>query len=104
MNATKGSPQGTNRKNARWAGVFYIIATVAPISTVFFVGFLGGQIAGGGPIPDYLVNVSANEAQVVIGMFIELIYALAVVGIVVNLFPTLKEYNEVSALWFSQVY
>jgi hypothetical protein len=101
MNATKGSPQGTNRKNARWAGVFYIIATVAPISTVFFVGFLGGQIAGGGPIPDYLVNASANEAQVVIGMFIELIYALAVVGIVVNLFPTLKEYNEVSALWFS---
>jgi hypothetical protein len=100
MSTTKGSRHGTNRKNARWAGVFYIIATVAPISTIFFVGFLGGEVAGE-PIPDYLANVSPNEAQVVIGMLIELIWALAVVGIVVNLFPTLKKYNEVSALWFS---
>ena len=51
----------TDRKNAIWAGVFYIIATAAPISTIFFVGFLGGEIAGGEPDPDYLVNVSANE-------------------------------------------
>jgi hypothetical protein len=100
MNTTKGSPRGTNRKNARWAGVFYIIATLAPISTIFFVGFLGGEIAGE-PIPDYLANISANENQVVIGMLIELIWALAVVGILVNLFPTLKKCNEVSALAFS---
>ncbi len=100
MNTIKGSPHGTNRKNAIMAGVFYIAATVAPIATTFFVGFLGGQVAGE-PIPDYLANVSANEAQVVIGMLIELIWALAVVGIVVNLFPTLKKYNEVSALGFS---
>jgi hypothetical protein len=90
----------TNRKNARWAGVFYIIATVAPISTIFFIGFLGGEIAGE-PIPDYLVNVSADEWQVVIGMLIELIWALAVVGILVNLFPILKKHNEASALGFS---
>jgi hypothetical protein len=90
----------TNRKNAIMAGVFYIAATVAPIATIFFVGFLGGEVAGE-PIPDYLANVSANEAQVVIGMLIELIWALAVVGILVNLFPTLKKHNEVSALGFS---
>jgi hypothetical protein len=101
MNTGKGSPQGTNRKNARWAGVFYIIATVAPISTIIFVGFLGGAVAGGEPIPDYLVTVSANEAQVVIGTFIELIYALAVVGIVVTLFPILRRHNEALALGFS---
>jgi len=100
MNTTKGSPHGPDRKNARWAGVFYIIATAAPIATVFFVGFLGGQVAGE-PIPDYLVNVSANENLVVIGMLIELIWALAVVGIVVNLFPILKKHNEALALWFS---
>jgi len=57
-----------------------IIATVAPILTVSFIGFLGGLVAGK-PIPDYLVNVSVNERQVVIGMFIELIWALTVVGI-----------------------
>ena len=101
MNTTKGSPQGTNRKNARWAGVFYIIATLAPISTILFVGFLGGAVAGGEPIPDYLVNVSANEAQVVIGMLIELIYVLAVVGIVVTLLPIFRKQNEALALGFS---
>jgi len=89
----------TSRKNARWAGVFYIIATVAPISTIFFIGFLGGGVAGE-PIPDYLVNVSANERQVIIGMLIELIWALAVVGIIVTLFPILKKHNEALALGF----
>jgi hypothetical protein len=91
----------THRKNARWAGVFYIIATVAPILTIFFIGFLGGVVAGGEPIPDYLFNVSANKNQVLGGMFIELIWALAVVGIIVTLFPILKKHNEASALGFS---
>ena len=90
----------TDRMNARWAGVFYIIATVAPILTISFIGFLGGGAAGE-PIPDYLVNVSANERQVIIGMLIELIWALAVVGIVVMLFPILKKHNEALALGFS---
>jgi len=89
----------TNRKNARWAGVFYIIATVAPILTSIFIGFLGGMVAGE-PIPDFLVNVSANEGQVIIGMFIELSWALAVVGIIVTLFPMLKKHNEALALGF----
>jgi hypothetical protein len=89
-----------NRKNARWAGVFYIIATVAPILTIFFVGFLGGGVAGE-PIPDYLVNVSPNESQVIIGMLIEWIYALAVVGIIATLLPILKKHNEALALGFS---
>jgi hypothetical protein len=63
------------------------------------LGFLGGGIIGE-PIPDYLVTVSANERQVMIGMFIELIWALAVVGIPVVLFPILKKYNESLALGF----
>ena len=90
----------TDRMNARWAGVFYIIATVAPILTISFIGFLGGGVAGE-PIPDYLGNVSANERHVIIGMLIELIWALAVVGIVVMLFPILKKHNETLALGFS---
>ena len=89
----------THRKNARWAGVFYIIATVAPISTISFIGFLGGGVAGE-PIPDYLVNVSPNESQIIIGMLIEWIYALAVVGIIATLLPILKKHNEALALGF----
>ena len=90
----------TKRNNEKWAGVFYIIATVAPILTVSFIGFLGG-IGAGEPTPDFLVNVSANESQIIIGMLIELIWALAVVGIIVTLFPILKKYNEALALGFS---
>jgi hypothetical protein len=95
-----GGEMDTHRRNAVWAGIFYIAATVAPISTVFFVGFLGGEIAGGGPIPDYLAYASSHQASVVVGMFIELLYALAVVGIIANLFPILKKHDEASALGF----
>jgi hypothetical protein len=90
----------TNRRNASWAGVFYIIATVAPILTFPFIGCVGGGVAGE-PIPDYLVNVSANESQVIIGMLIEWIYVLAVVGIIATLLPILKKHNEALALGFS---
>ena len=87
------------RNSARLVGVLFIIATVAPITTALFLGFLGGAVSGE-PIPDYLVTVSANEMQVIIGMLIELIWALAVVGIPVVLFPILKKYNEALALGF----
>jgi hypothetical protein len=67
--------------------------------TAPFLGFLGGGIIGE-PIPDYLVTVSANQNQVYTGMFIELIWALAVIGIPVMLFPILKKHNEALALGF----
>ena len=89
----------SNRKAAIIVGVLFIIASAAPISTYFFTGFLGGGIAGE-PIPDYLGNVSANERQVLIGMLIELIWALAVVGIPVVLFPILKKHYEALAHGF----
>jgi hypothetical protein len=89
----------TRRKTAIAVGVLYIVATAAPIMTAPFLGFLGGGIIGE-PIPDYLVTVSANENQVYMGMFIELIWALAVIGIPVTLFPILRKHNEASALGF----
>jgi hypothetical protein len=82
----------TNRNTARIVGVLFIIATVASISTFVFIGFLGD--------PDYLVNVSANENQVLGGMFLELIWALAVLGIPVILYPILRKHNEALALGF----
>jgi hypothetical protein len=84
---------------ARIVGVLFIIATVAPIAAALFLGFLGGAVSGE-PIPDYLVKVSVNEMQVIIGMLIEVIWALAVVGIPVVLFPLLKKDNETLALGF----
>jgi hypothetical protein len=82
----------TNRENEIVAGVFYIIATVAPSLTFILLGFLDS--------PDYLIKVSANENLVVGAMFIELVWALAVVGIPVFLFPILKRHHEALALGF----
>jgi predicted membrane protein len=66
-----------------------------------FLGFLGGAIIGE-PVPDYLVTLSTNENQVITGMYIELIWALSVIGIPIVLFPILKKHNEVLAqLFFS---
>jgi len=82
----------TYRNNARIVGVFFIIATVASIATAIFVGFLSE--------PDYLANISTNENQVLSGMFLELIWALSVLGIPVMLFPILRKHNESLALGF----
>ncbi len=90
----------TDRKNARWAGVFYIMATAAPILTVSFIGFLGGGVAGE-LVPDFLVQVTENEIQVIIGALIEVTWALVVLGIIVTLLPTLRRYNEALAYGFS---
>jgi hypothetical protein len=89
----------SNRRTAIIVGVLFIVATAAPIMTAPFLGFLGGGLLGE-PLPDYLVSVSANQNQVYMGMFIELIWALAVIGIPVTLFPILKKHNEALALGF----
>jgi hypothetical protein len=67
MSTVKSNSHGENRNLVKWAGVVYIMATVAPIWTFPFVGFLGGGSAGE-PIPDYLVHIAANENQVIIGV------------------------------------
>ena len=88
-----------DRANARWAGVFYILATAAPILTVAFIGFLGGGVAGE-PVADYLVQAAANEGQVIMGMFVEVIWALSVLFIPVMLFSILRKHSETLALGF----
>lgn len=99
MNKINRNIPKTNRICTRWAGVFYIIATAAPISTYPFIGFLIGGSAGNLP-QDYLVRIATNETQVIIGMLIELTYSLAVIGIIVTLHPILKKPQPVLSLGF----
>jgi len=82
----------SHRNTARIVGVLFIIATVASISTIAFVGFLSE--------PDYLAEVAANEGQVLGGVFVEFIWALSVLGIPVFLFPVLRKHSDASALGF----
>jgi hypothetical protein len=88
----------THRTMTRWAGIFYILATAAPICTYPFIGLLFGELP-----PDFLAQISINETQVIIGGLIELVYALAVIGIIVTLHPILKLQHPGLSLGFSSL-
>ena len=78
------------RKNAIIVGVLFIIATVVPLLSFPFTRHVD--------TPDYLIKVSANATQVIIGALFVLIMGLAVVGIAIWLYPVLKKHNEALAL------
>ena len=75
--------------------------TAIALGILFLVGYVG-VFAGSAfyaPIldaPDYLGKIYPNESQLVVGMLIELLNDIAVVGIAVMLFPILKRYGEAS--------
>jgi hypothetical protein len=93
MNITKESPHGTDKKTAIIVGVLYIIGTVAGILSVVFTGSILGD-------PDYLIKVSANQNQIVIGALFVLTMGLALAMVPVVIFPILKKHNEVLALGY----
>ena len=85
----------TNKKTARIVGVLFITATVTAIL---------GALVLTAPIlddPDYLISVSANENQFLIGVLFELIAAGATVGIGLALFPIFNKHNEALALGYA---
>jgi len=93
MNTTKASPAGTSRRTAIIAGVLYIVGTVAGILSLVVTG----------PIlenPDYLIEVSTNPNQIVIGALFVLTMGLALAMVPVMMFPILKSYNEALAVGY----
>jgi hypothetical protein len=93
MNTTKASPYGTKRKTAIMVGVLYIIGTVAGILSLVVTG----------PIlesPDYLLQVSMNPNQIVIGALFVLTMGLALAMVPVMMFPILKTYNRALAVGY----
>jgi len=81
------------RKNAIIVGVLFITATVANILSDVFLGPILDPL-------DYLIKVSANENQVIIGALFKLIMAVACAGIAIWLYPVLKKQNEALALGY----
>ena len=83
----------TARKTARIVGSLFLIAMVTSL-----VGgiWLETMISA----PDYLITVSANQSQVIIGVLLELINCIAVVGIAVAMFPIFRQQNEALALGY----
>ena len=91
MNTIKESPHGTYRKTAISVGVLFIIATVLNVlGKSFFQPSLDA--------PDYLIKISANENQVIIGGLLVLLSAFACAGIAIGLYPVLKKHHEALAL------
>ena len=84
----------SNRKTAIIVGAFFIIATVAfSLSEIILPPILDD--------PDYLIDVSANENQVIIGALLVLIDSIAVAGIGIVIYPILKKHNETSAFGYA---
>jgi len=83
----------TYKKTARIVGILFLIAMVTSLTG----GGLSESILNA---PDYLISISANVTQIWIGVFLELIDGIAVVGIAVMLFPLIKQCNESMALGY----
>jgi hypothetical protein len=91
---TAKEEMASNKKTARIVGVLFITATVASILGTF--GFLDPILNA----PNYLISVSANDAQWIKGVLIDAINSAAVVVIAVMLFPIFRKHNEALALGY----
>lgn len=83
----------TSRRTARIVGAFFLIAMVT-----YLVG--ASIIDSVQSAPDYLSTVSENETQVIVGVLLEIINCVAVIGIAVAIYPIFKKYNEALALGY----
>jgi hypothetical protein len=83
----------THRKTARIVGVLFIIGTVAGVLSVVF----GGTIIDD---PDYLIKVSENENQFIVGALLVLTMGFALAMVPVMMFPISKKHNEALALGY----
>jgi hypothetical protein len=81
------------RKTAMIVGVLYIIGTVAGVLSVVLTRAILDT-------PDYLVRISANANQVIIGALLVLIMGLALAMVPVMMFPISRKHNEVLALGY----
>ena len=79
-----------NRKAAIIAGVLIIVGMVAGVLSVVYVI----------EEPDYLIQASANERQVLTGAFFQFMMIPAYIGFALLLYPILRKYNESLALGF----
>jgi hypothetical protein len=81
----------SSRKTATVAGVLFIIATVVNVlGTSFYNPFLAAT--------DYLIEIAANENQVIMGAILVVISAFASASIAIWLYPVLRKHHEALAL------
>ena len=86
----------TQRATARLVGALFIVATVTSI--------IGGSLVDL-PLddPNYPIEVAAHEGQIILGVLLEFVLALSVIGIAALLLPVLKPYGEGVAVGYVAV-
>jgi hypothetical protein len=93
MMVTQNKPNQNTRSTAVLVGVLFLAAMVASL-----VG--GGLVEAVISAPDNLRYIAENETQLLIGLLLELVSGIAVLGIGVLMFPILKYFNEKIALGY----
>ena len=81
----------SNRKTAIIVGILFIIGTLSGILS----GIVTGSILDA---PDYLVQINANETQIILGAFFVLLMGLSLTMVPILMFPIFKKENEALAL------
>ncbi|MCX6023263.1 MAG: DUF4386 domain-containing protein [Chloroflexi bacterium] len=91
--ATKGVPMTSLRKTAIAAGALFLITHVTSVGAVFglYPPILNDA--------RYIIGAGA-DSQVMLGVFLEVICVLAIVGTAVALFPVVRRQNEGVALGY----
>jgi len=82
-----------NRKTAIIVGILFITATIATSISQFFLSPILDS-------SDVLVNIAANSNQLILGVLLELVNALASAGIAIVIFPVLTNYSENIAIGY----
>jgi hypothetical protein len=80
----------TNKRTARIVGALFLIAMVTSLVGGIWLESITAA-------PDYLVEVAAQKTQVLLGVLLELVNCVAVVGIAAALFPLMKKHSEALA-------
>jgi hypothetical protein len=83
----------SNRKTAGFVGALFLTAMVASL-----LG--GGMVESVISAPDTFTAISENETLLTVGVLLELVNAIAVVGIGVLMFAVLKRHNETQAVGY----
>lgn len=81
------------RRSAIYAGLFFLIAMVTYLVGATMIESVLGA-------PDYLASVSSNQTLVVLGVLLELINCLAVLGIAVTTYPIFSKYYPALAMGY----
>jgi hypothetical protein len=83
----KRGKMNTDKKTARIVGALFLLAMVTSLLGGIWLESITGA-------PDYLVEVSSQGTQVLLGVLLELSNCLAVVGIAALLFPVMRRHSE----------